>query len=197
MFNFIILSSTSLGKRQSFGCSSTTSHSFDFSITFGKPETDAKYLQTKVDRKSYLLVDANSWEIGKPPIEFQDIQDISKTDDDPYKYNGYHSFSEARLDLGTSRSPGATNLPFAGTNGFQKSLTRKFSFKLERMVIQDEGDMHKSASVLSLVTFTSLLIEFVVRLGNLVVTFEELNGTTKFKAPVADLGIFTICILFH
>ncbi|CAH1446875.1 unnamed protein product [Lactuca virosa] len=184
--------------RKSFGCSSTTSHSFDFSITFGKPETDAKYLQTKVDRKSYLLVDANSWEIGKPPIEFQDIQDISKTDDDdPYKYHGYHSFSEARLDLGTSRSPGATNLPFAGTNGFQKSLTWKFSFKPERMVIQDEGDTYKSASVLSLVTFTSLLIEFVVRLGNLVVTFEELNETTKFKAPMADLGIFTICILFH
>ncbi|KAL7612950.1 hypothetical protein Lser_V15G05228 [Lactuca serriola] len=147
----------------------------------------AEDLQTKVDRKSYLLVDANSWEIGKPPIEFQDIQDISKTDDnDPFKYHGYHSFSEARLDLGTSRSPETTNLPFAGTNGFHKSLTREFSFKPERMVIQDEGDTYKSASVLSLVTFTSLLIEFVARLGNLVVAFEELSETAKFKAPPAE-----------
>ncbi|KAL4578915.1 hypothetical protein LXL04_015047 [Taraxacum kok-saghyz] len=145
----------------------------------------AEDLQTKVDRKSYLLVDSNSWEVGKPQIEFQDPQEFSNIDDQ-YQFHGYHSFSEARLDLGPSRIRGTTNVP---TNGsLHKSLTREFSFKpeRERMVIDDEGDTYKSASVLSLVTFTSLLIEFVARLGNLVVAFEELSETAKFKAPAAE-----------
>lgn len=142
----------------------------------------AEDLQTKVDRKSYLLVDSNSWEIGKPQIEFHDPQDFSKIDD-PFKFHGFHSFSEARLDLGPFRG---TNLAFEGTNGHHKSLTREFSFKPERMVIPDEGDTYKSASVLSLVTFTSLLIEFVARLGNLVVAFEELSEAAKFQAPLAE-----------
>nr|XP_043634560.1 aluminum-activated malate transporter 9-like [Erigeron canadensis] len=149
----------------------------------------AEDLQKKVDQKSYLLVDSNSWEIGKPPMELHDPQDFLKIED-PHVYHGYHSFSEARLDLGTSRGPGSenTNLPWEGTNGHHnhRSLTRQFSYKPERVVIQDEGDTYKSASVLSLVTFTNLLIEFVARLGNLVVAFEELSENAKFKAPQAE-----------
>lgn len=144
----------------------------------------AEDLQKKIDKKSYLLVDSNSWEIGKPPIEFQDLQEFSNIED-PHAYHGYHSFSEAVLDLGTSGSE-STNLPWEGTNGHHKSLTRQFSYKRERLVIQDEGDTYKSASVLSLVTFTSLLIEFVARLGNLVTAFEELSEKAKFKAPPAE-----------
>ncbi|KAK1406546.1 hypothetical protein QVD17_41957 [Tagetes erecta] len=147
----------------------------------------AEDLQKKVDQKSYLLVDSNSWEIGKPPIEVHDPQDFLKIED-PFKYHGYHSFSEAQLDLGKSRSreTESTNLPPAGTNGLHRSLTRQFSYKPERVVIHDEGDTYKSASVLSLVTFTSLLIEFVARLGNLVVAFEELSEIAKFKAPAVE-----------
>ncbi|KAI3496978.1 hypothetical protein L1887_39358 [Cichorium endivia] len=98
-------------------------------------------LQTIVDRKSYLLVDSYNWEIRKPQIEFHDSQDFSKIDD-PFKYHRFHSFSEARLDLGPYMVRETTNLPFEGTNGHQKSLTRKFSFKPERMVIPDEGDTY-------------------------------------------------------
>ncbi|XP_024995185.1 aluminum-activated malate transporter 9-like [Cynara cardunculus var. scolymus] len=146
----------------------------------------AEDLQRKVDRKSYLLVDSNSWEIRKPPVEFNDPQDFLKMDG-PREYHGFHSHSEALLDLGTSRSPESTNMPWEGTNGNKfKSLTRQFSYKPERMVIQDEADTYKSASVLSLVTFTSLLIEFVARLGNLVVAFEELSEKAKFKAPLPE-----------
>ncbi|XP_076949795.1 aluminum-activated malate transporter 9-like [Bidens hawaiensis] len=149
----------------------------------------AEDLQKKVDQKSYLLVDSNSWEIGKPPIEIHDPQDFLKTED-PYAYHGYHSFSETLLDLGKSRTTESesTNLPVEGTNGLHKSLTRQFSYKPERMVIPDEADTYKSASVLSLVTFTSLLIEFVARLGNLVVAFEELSEIAKFKAPPTESG---------
>ncbi|KAI7744695.1 hypothetical protein M8C21_033097 [Ambrosia artemisiifolia] len=152
----------------------------------------AEDLQKKVDQKSYLLVDSNSWEIGKPPIELHDPQDFSKieTIETPHAYHGYHSFSETLLDLGNLRSSGggggSTNLPSEGTNGLHRSLTRQFSYKPERVVIQDEADTYKSASVLSLVTFTSLLIEFVARLGNLVVAFEELSEKAKFKAPPVE-----------
>lgn len=145
----------------------------------------AEDLQKKVDRKSYLLVDSNSWEIGKPSIEFNDPQDFLKLDN-PHEHHGFHSHSEAVLDLGISRSPESTNLPWEGVNGKFKSLTRQFSYKPERMVIPDEADTYKSASVLSLVTFTSLLIEFVARLGNLVVAFEELSEKAKFKAPPSE-----------
>nr|GEX78834.1 aluminum-activated malate transporter 9-like [Tanacetum cinerariifolium] len=141
----------------------------------------AEDLQKKIDQKSYLLVDSNSWEIGKPPMELRDPQDFLQIED-PQVYHGYHSFSEAQLDLGTSRIE-STVRPWEGTNGQHRSLTRQFSYKPERMVIPDEGDTYKSASVLSLVTFTSLLIEFVARLGNLVVAFEELSEKAKFKAP--------------
>lgn len=147
----------------------------------------AEDLQKKVDQKSYLLVDSNSWEIGKPPIELHDPQDFLKMED-PYAYHGYHSFSETLLDLGKSRTTESesTNLPVEGTNGLHKSLTRQFSYKPERVVIPDEADTYTSASVLSLVTFTSLLIEFVARLGNLVVAFEELSEIAKFKAPPSE-----------
>ncbi|KAI3796932.1 hypothetical protein L1987_39619 [Smallanthus sonchifolius] len=147
----------------------------------------AEDLQKKVDQKSYLLVDSNSWEIGKPPIELHDPQDFSKIED-PYAYHGYHSFSETLLDLGKSRNPvsESTNLPSESTNGQFRSLTRQFSNKPERIVIQDEADTYKSESVLSLVTFTSLLIEFVARLGNLVEAFEELSEIAKFKAPPTE-----------
>ncbi|KAJ9542352.1 hypothetical protein OSB04_028858 [Centaurea solstitialis] len=148
----------------------------------------AEDLQRKVDRKSYLLVDSNSWEIGKPPVVINDPQDFVKFDG---LHHGFHSHSEAVLDLGISRSPESTNLPWEGANGNGngsnfKSLTRQFSYKPGRVVIQDEADTYKSASVLSLVTFTSLLIEFVARLGNLVVAFEELSEKAKFKDPVTE-----------
>ncbi|KAK9062776.1 hypothetical protein SSX86_019966 [Deinandra increscens subsp. villosa] len=146
----------------------------------------AEDLQKKVDQKSYLLVDSNSWEIGKPPIELHDPQDFLKIED-PFACHGYHSFSEALLDLGKSSTESqSTDIPFEGANVLHKSLTRQFSHKPERMVIQDEADTYKSASVLSLVTFTSLLIEFVARLGNLVVAFEELSELAKFKAPPSE-----------
>nr|XP_043631860.1 aluminum-activated malate transporter 9-like [Erigeron canadensis] len=145
----------------------------------------AEDLQKKVDKTSYLLVDSDNWDTGEPPNE--DPGDFINIED-PYVYNEDNTLNEAQLELGTLRGPGSisNNLPWGGTNGHHRSLTQQFSYKPERMVIQDEHDMYHSASLLSLVTFTNLLIEFVARLQNLVSEFEELSEKAKFKDPLAE-----------
>ncbi|PQP93216.1 aluminum-activated malate transporter 9 [Prunus yedoensis var. nudiflora] len=59
----------------------------------------AEELQTKIDQKSYLLVNSESWEIGSRPKEVGDPQDLLNLDDDENTFREYKSLSEAVLDL--------------------------------------------------------------------------------------------------
>lgn len=143
----------------------------------------AEELQKKVDRKSYLLVNSESWEIGKAPKELNDPRDFM--DDDENRFREYHSRSEAVLDL-RAITMDVNYVPPASldkTFDKQSSLPSHFSRRARPVAEEEESKTLESASVLSLATFTSLLIEFVARLQNLVDSFEELSEKANFKDP--------------
>lgn len=156
----------------------------------------AEDLQNKIDRKSYLLVNSESWEIGNPPDEQETPQEFLTADDDENRFHEYKSLSEAKLDLRSIpkswdnsnfninfESSAPANVPSDKIFAKQASFPTQASSGNHRAPEQ-ESKTYESASVLSLVTFSSLLIEFVARLQNLVDSFEELSEKANFKEPV-------------
>ena len=159
----------------------------------------AEELQNKVDRKSYLLVNAESWEIGNREKELGEPQDLLTFDDDENKVLEYKSRSEAVLDLGSMTIPKSWDRHVLSTDikptlhpsissddVFKKQISwpSRNSFTADTLPQVEESKTYESASALSLATFTSLLIEFVARLQNLVDSFEELSGKANFKEPI-------------
>ncbi|KAI3411403.1 uncharacterized protein J3R85_018034, partial [Psidium guajava] len=162
----------------------------------------AEELQNKVDRKSYLLVNSESWEIGNRAKHPAEPQDLLNFDDNENKVLPYKSLSEAELDLGSfsalrsvdSMKPNTGLKPpvtvFIPSDG---AMTKQISWPAGNSPTTDpvveESQTYESASALSLATFTSLLIEFVARLQNLVNAFEELSEKANFKEPVEPSAV--------
>ncbi|XWS50713.1 hypothetical protein CRYUN_Cryun12cG0110400 [Craigia yunnanensis] len=158
----------------------------------------AEELQNKIDQKSYLLVNAESWEIGNRPQILAEPQDLLNLDSEEHKVLGYKSLSEAVLDLRAVTIPNSwdglkTNVgvnptvpPGAPSEDFHKkqiSWPARTSFTADAVQLLKESKTYENASALSLATFTSLLIEFVVRMQNVVDSFEELSEKANFKEP--------------
>ncbi|KAK8518283.1 hypothetical protein V6N13_027756 [Hibiscus sabdariffa] len=158
----------------------------------------AEELQNKVDRKSYLLVNAESWEIGNRPQVLSEPQDFLNSDSEEHKVLGYKSLSEAVLDLRSVTMPDSlgnlkTNVsvnPIVSPGAPSEDLLKKQiswsahpSFIPDAKQVLDESKTYENASALSLATFTSLLIEFVARMQNVVDAFEELSEIANFKEP--------------
>ena len=158
----------------------------------------AEELQSKVDRKSYLLVNAESWEIGNRPQILAEPQDLMNLDSEEHKVLGYKSLSEAVLDLRAVTIPNSwdglkdnvgvnpTVPPGAPSEDFLKkqiSWPARSSFTADAVQLLKESKTYENASQLSLATFTSLLIEFVARMQNVVDSFEELSEKANFKEP--------------
>ncbi|XP_020220635.1 aluminum-activated malate transporter 9 [Cajanus cajan] len=150
----------------------------------------AEELQQKIDKKSYLLVNSECWEIGKRPREEE--SDDPQQEDEERNFLEYKSLSEAVLDLRTVEVPNAwegnltqsNNSSMHATNASQNMFRNQFYHKSNAVAKEGhESQTFESASALSLATFTSLLIEFVARLQNLVDSFEELSEIANFVDP--------------
>ncbi|XP_057528657.1 aluminum-activated malate transporter 4 [Amaranthus tricolor] len=164
--------------------------------------TAAEQLQLKIDEKSYLLVNFESWEEGKRPKEFEDPEHVAQMKDcggsqlvinslsvlsiDP---EGMQSNMQSAMDVTSSRiSMMGAGPSMAGMFSTESMAARtqwpsRLSLLPDLTINEKEAQTYESASSLNLATFASLLVEFVARLGNLVDAFEELSEKANFKAP--------------
>ncbi|KAG5392545.1 hypothetical protein IGI04_022508 [Brassica rapa subsp. trilocularis] len=157
----------------------------------------AEELQSKIDKKSYLLVNAETWEIGNRSKDLTDEIKISNLDEDVSRILAHKSQSEATIRppknwdvvTTTSKNPNpATIQSQQSRTAMQKqsSWPSRISLTPGSLLITPGDDdeaakMYRSASALSLATFASLLIEFVARLENLVNAYDELCEIANFK----------------
>ncbi|XP_059655533.1 aluminum-activated malate transporter 4-like [Cornus florida] len=146
----------------------------------------AEELQMKIDHKSYLLVNSESWRSEKLPKEIEDppqnfLDANNNIEDKPLVTN---SSNETIIDFGFVPVPRTweVHVPNTDTN---RSLpawpSSGMPFNGDHMFNEQEARTYESASSLSLATFASLLIEFVARLQNLVDSFQELSEAANFR----------------
>lgn len=156
----------------------------------------AEQLQKKIDRKSYLFVNADSWEIGTRVKAKREPQDLISFDDDDSRRLTVKSYSENLLnltnvsvenwDLKREFGLNTTNIPDGAIQ--DNVLKKQVSWSTQcppQLPANVESKTYENASALSLATFMSLLIEFVARLQNIVDAFQELSEAANFKEPVA------------
>ena len=163
----------------------------------------AEELQMKIDNNSFLLVNFASWEAGKLPKEYEDHENILQLKDNEIKRPVITSLSQTVLDLGSdpasrswnARTPNMSMDPsipgWVSTDSMFKNPAQwpsSLSINADSVIDERESKTYESASSMSLATFTSLLIEFVARLQNLVDSFQELSEVAKFKDPVEILA---------
>lgn len=158
----------------------------------------AEELQILIDRKSYLLINAENWERGKRPKNLQDPEELQDLKDSQQKPMLINSLSEATLNLRSMQSlkhidaqnPNMSVISqWESTNDMlkqQMNWPSRLSMLGDTILNEREVRTYESASPLSLATFTSLLVEFVARLHNLVGAFEVLSEKAKFKEAVDD-----------
>ena len=145
----------------------------------------AEQLQMKIDQKSYLLVNSQSWEGVRKAKELEDPQTFNDVKDNESKGLVINSLSEIQ---NPNMSVEASSMPqwISSESVLKKPISwPRLSLIGDSMLINEhESKVYESASSLSLGTFSSLLIEFVARLQNIVHAFEELCEKANFKEPV-------------
>ncbi|XP_047980915.1 aluminum-activated malate transporter 4-like [Salvia hispanica] len=152
----------------------------------------AEDLQMMIDQKSYLLVNAQSWDATKPPpekaVDHEMLQELRDNDEKHASLgDGAHLRSTQAMRNPEFNQTSMSMHHSVSQWGSGEDLFREQSMWPSRLsVIGDamlndrEVRTYESASALSLATFTSLLIEFVARLQNLVDSFNELSEKAKF-----------------
>lgn len=149
-------------------------------------------LQKKIDQRSFLMINSESWEITRDHTK--ELEDLEILDNLPSDKNvnksmqlSVKSLSETSIYVKSSLFSAATRLP---NKDLPKHKLRKhvpwpswIAYKGDDFIKEDEVKTYQSASSLSLATFASLLIELVARLQNVVDAFEELSEEAQFKDP--------------
>ncbi|XP_019102540.1 PREDICTED: aluminum-activated malate transporter 9-like [Camelina sativa] len=155
----------------------------------------AEELQHKIDKKSYLLVNSECWEIGnratKESQEPQEHLSLEDSENQATPIYAFKSLSEAVLEIPTSWGEKNHREPLNHRPTLSKQVSWPARLVLPPHLKTTNGTSplvettktYESASALSLATFASLLIEFVARLENVVDAFEELSRTANFKEP--------------
>ncbi|KAG8390492.1 hypothetical protein BUALT_Bualt01G0089000 [Buddleja alternifolia] len=166
----------------------------------------AENLQIMIDQKSYLLVDPDSWESEKQSEKFvEKLQELKDNENkQPFVINSLsetsHLKSTHTLPKYDQHNPNMSSVSQWGSGEDllkgQTMWPSRLSLTGDAFFNEREVRTYESASALSLATFTSLLIEFVARLQNLVNSFEELSEKAKFKEPIelneikTDVGLW-------
>ncbi|KAG5558977.1 hypothetical protein RHGRI_008802 [Rhododendron griersonianum] len=158
----------------------------------------AEELQMMIDQKSYLLVNSANWEGVKRHKEFEDPNTLLEVKDHENKQRVIHSLSELSLNARSASTlrhfdPQNPNISISpsvqwGSTGEmlkdQVTWPSRLSILGDTILNEREVRTYESASALSFATFTSLLIEFVARLQNVVNSFEQLSEKAKFQEPI-------------
>ncbi|KAH9320857.1 hypothetical protein KI387_015496 [Taxus chinensis] len=163
----------------------------------------AEELQEKIDARSYLLVNSETWVIGNRriivPSETDDLiedegrDQLGNLSDQRSNYQHQPQDNDRPVNV-LSRSWHSHNSHFGvAAVAVAKTPEKKFckqlswparhSIDIDRACLRPTEKTFESASALSFATFASLLIEFVARLDNLVNSFNELSLKAKFKDP--------------
>ncbi|KAL8551214.1 hypothetical protein ACS0TY_000339 [Phlomoides rotata] len=158
----------------------------------------AEDLQMMIDQKSYLLVNSQNWEGAKRAGKFVDPELLQELKDNEQKPMVINSLTESANLRSTQtlrnydpQNPNTSiNLSISQWESGEDVLRQQTMWPSRLSLLGDtilnerEVRTYESASALSLATFTSLLIEFVARLQNLVHSFEKLSEKAKFEDPI-------------
>ena len=159
----------------------------------------AEGLQLAIDEKSYLLINAESWASTRMPEEFGDPNHLQDLKDAETRNMVISSLSQLAGHLRSTHTPRHSNMirtssvaqVVSSEDVFrQQQWPSRLSFTGDTVLNEREERTYESASALSLATFTSLLMEFVARLQNLVNSFEELSEKAKFTEPVVSSAVY-------
>ncbi|KAK3411669.1 hypothetical protein EUGRSUZ_I00408 [Eucalyptus grandis] len=149
----------------------------------------AEQLQMKIDEKSYLLVNSQSWESTLPPKELEDLENFQDSKDAENRQTVIHSLSDICWEPQLSNVAVNSPLPefVSSDSTIKRASWPRLSFNANPSPNELESKVYESASSLSLATFASLLIEFAARLQNLVDEFKELSEKANFSDPEQQL----------